>query len=540
MKIDLSKAYDTVDWQFVEDLLNGLCFPMRFIHWLLTCLRGSTYFLLLNGRIQGSFKGEKGLRQGDPLSPLVFVLIMEYLSRLLSFYSSKKGFGFHPLCKNMRLTNLCFADDLIIFCKGNVKSVELVNAAFLEFCQATGLASKKRKSHVYFGGVNEEIKSKILELIQMEEGTFPLKYLGVVLRPTKWKASNCGVILDKLSLKLSGWASRNLSFAGRAQLIRSVLLGIRNFWMSLFILPKKIVDAIDKKCRDFLWGMNGNISKLHIPSWEKVCLPKQFGGIGFREGKKWNSAMIAKHVCAISSKQDNLWVKWINSIYLKDEDFWSISANHDFSWYFKKILKIRMMTNNVMLDQAAKGNKFKVSKFYVDLIGPAKSSYATSIWHRFIVPKHRFIFWQIMNEQLLTRDLLSKFLPITSALCTVCEDAMESHNHLFIDCIFTKKVIAGVENWAGILSWPKSFSELQQRCFPTKPDFAEQVLNSVFEATLYHIWRNRNDCLFNAMCLSASCISKSIRNVVKTRIIGFHCTSSKKKDRYAINVVNSW
>ncbi|KAF4355775.1 hypothetical protein F8388_019174 [Cannabis sativa] len=145
-----------------------------------------------------------------------------------------------------------------------------------------------------------------------------------------------------------------------------------------------------------------------------------------------------------------------------------------------------------------------------------------------------------MNEQLLTRDLLSKFLPITSALCTVCEDAMESHNHLFIDCIFTKKVIAGVENWAGILSWPKSFSELQQRCFPTKPDFAEQVLNSVFEATLYHIWRNRNDCLFNAMCLSASCISKSIRNVVKTRIIGFHCTSSKKKDRYAINVVNSW
>uniref|UniRef100_A0A803QIM0 Reverse transcriptase zinc-binding domain-containing protein n=1 Tax=Cannabis sativa TaxID=3483 RepID=A0A803QIM0_CANSA len=135
------------------------------------------------------------------------------------------------------------------------------------------------------------------------------------------------------------------------------------------------------------------------------------------------------------------------------------------------------MTNNVMLNQAAKGNKFKVSKFYVDLIGAAKSSYATSIWHKFIVPKHRFIFWQIINEQLLTRDLLSKFLPITSALCVVCENAMESHNHLFIDCIFTKKVIACVESWAGVLSWPKYFSELQQRCFPAKPDFAEQSFN---------------------------------------------------------------
>uniref|UniRef100_A0A803QIR6 Uncharacterized protein n=1 Tax=Cannabis sativa TaxID=3483 RepID=A0A803QIR6_CANSA len=131
-------------------------------------------------------------------------------------------------------------------------------------------------------------------MMQMEEGSFPLKYLGVHLRPTQWKASDCGVIIDKLNKNLDCWASQNLSFTGRAQLIHSILLGSRNFWMSIFILPYKVTATIDKSCRDFLWGLNGNRSKLHLPSWEKVCLPKKLGGISFCEGRKWNMALMAK------------------------------------------------------------------------------------------------------------------------------------------------------------------------------------------------------------------------------------------------------
>uniref|UniRef100_A0A803QS55 Reverse transcriptase domain-containing protein n=1 Tax=Cannabis sativa TaxID=3483 RepID=A0A803QS55_CANSA len=151
MKIDLSKAYDTVDWCFVDDILKALRFPSKFISWILSCLQGASYSLLLNGRIQGSFKGEKGLRQGDPMSPLLFVLIMEYLSRLLIQSSKMKGFGFHPLCKSLGLVNLCFADDLILFCKGNDKSIQIVKEAFQRFSEATGLSANKAKSTVFFG-----------------------------------------------------------------------------------------------------------------------------------------------------------------------------------------------------------------------------------------------------------------------------------------------------------------------------------------------------------------------------------------------------
>ncbi|XP_062099812.1 uncharacterized protein LOC133805659 [Humulus lupulus] len=278
MKIDLSKAYDTVDWLFVEKLLKSLCFPSKFINWIMICLKG--------------------------------------------------------------------------------------------------LSANKSKSNIFFGGVKDEAKLKILDLMQMDEGTFPLKYLGVHLRPTKWKAADCGVILDKLHKNLNCWASRNLSFAGRAQLIHLVLLGIRNFWMSIFILPSKVTAAIDKCCRDFLWGSRGNRSEFHLPSWEKVCLPKNLGGIGFREGKKWNVAVMAKYIWASSSKQDCLWVKWINSIYLKNHTIWSIPFKQDMSWYFKKLIKVRQSTDYHSLQLAEKGGKFRVKKFYLSMISAQRVIYA--------------------------------------------------------------------------------------------------------------------------------------------------------------------
>ncbi|XP_062076005.1 uncharacterized protein LOC133780148 [Humulus lupulus] len=540
LKIDLSKAYDTVDWHFVEELLKHLCFPSRFIDWILVCLKGTSYNLLMNGRIQGTFKGEKGLRQGDPMSPLLFVLIMEYLTRLLAHCSGKKGFGFHPMCKQLRLTNLCFADDLILFCKGNISSVRGIQEAFKKFCDSTGLSANKSKSQIFFGGVKEIIKVQTLDLVQMDEGSFPLKCLGVHIRPTKWKASDCGVILDKLNKNLNCWASRNLSFAGRAQLIHSVLLGIRNFWMSIFILPYKITAAIDKSCRDFLRGSKGNRSKLHLPSWEKVCLPKKLGGIGFREGKKWNMALMAKFLWATSTKQDCLWVKWINSIYLKEQIIWSVPIKQEMSWYFKKLLRLRQVTDEDSLRQAEKGGNFRIKHFYTSLVNAQSVVYAETMWNKLLVPKHRFIYWQIFNSQLLTRDHLSRFLPISSALCPVCESEIETHSHLFMKCIFSRKVFGEINSWLGCFQWPNSFLELQHWCLVAVRDLKNQILNTVLSASLYFIWRNRNNCIFNSVCSMARCISLEIRKVVKYRVLGLGPLNHSKRDSYLLNVVEGW
>ncbi|XP_062118559.1 uncharacterized protein LOC133832201 [Humulus lupulus] len=314
MKIDLSKAYDSIDWDFLENLLNTYKFPGKFIKWIMVCLRGSSYSILMNGQLYGDFKGGKGLRQGDPISPLLFVLVMGYLTRALHGDAKDKHFRFHPLCKSLNITNLCFADDLLLVCKAHINSIQIMQQVFKSFSSASGLSINQAKSCIYFGGISSVEKEKILCISNMREGQFPLMYLGVPLRPTKWKAMDCDLIISKIRQRLHGWASRNLSYAGHVQLIQSVLLGIRNFWMSIFLLPQKVIKEIDCLCRIFLWGGNGFRSKFHLASWDHVCRPKSYGGLGFKEGVLWNKINLARYVWAISSKQDSLWVKWVNCI----------------------------------------------------------------------------------------------------------------------------------------------------------------------------------------------------------------------------------
>ncbi|XP_062104336.1 uncharacterized protein LOC133815521 [Humulus lupulus] len=460
LKIDLSKAYDMLDWNFLEDILTEFCFPVKFINWVMACLKDPTYLILMNGKVQGEFRGRKGLRQGDPISPLLFVLAMEYCTRLFQQASLDKRFRFHPKCKRLKLVNLCFADDLVIFCKGVNSSVQIIKESFYAFCCASGLTANKDKSQINFGGVADKEITSLIEGLQFSEGQFPLKYLGVPLRTSRWKAGDCSLIIKKIKSKLHTWASRHLSFAGRAQLINSVLLGIRSFWMSIFILPKSVIKEVDRLCRNFLWGVkDGNLqrSKLHFTTWDQVCLPKCMGGLGFKDSCMWNKVLLAKYIWAVSSKLDILWVKWVDSIYLKGQDFWLYRAPQDVSWYWKRLTKLRDDFPAVRLDEAVHHNKLCLKSLYHKLLNKDKVIFANVVWNSLSVPKHRFILWQATLGHLLTRDKLSLcHMDLPSLLCPVCEEDQESHAHLFFECPFSRLVVSQVKNWLGSGIWPSS------------------------------------------------------------------------------------
>lgn len=113
------EGYDSVEWEFVEQMLRALNFPTFFIGLLMECITTPTFSISMNGDQFGFFKGARGLRQGDLLSPLLFTICMEYLSRIIERAQGMEGFKFHALCRRTNLAHLCFADDLLLFCHGD-------------------------------------------------------------------------------------------------------------------------------------------------------------------------------------------------------------------------------------------------------------------------------------------------------------------------------------------------------------------------------------------------------------------------------------
>lgn len=113
--------------------------PEKFIHWIILCISSASFSVQINGELAGYFQSTRGLRQGCSLSPYLFVICMNVLSKMIDEAARKKKIGYHPSCKNMELTQLCFADDLMVFSDGKKRSVEGILEIFDEFDKMTGL-----------------------------------------------------------------------------------------------------------------------------------------------------------------------------------------------------------------------------------------------------------------------------------------------------------------------------------------------------------------------------------------------------------------
>lgn len=120
IKIDLTKAFDSVEWIFLEQVMIELGFPSKFQKWVLACMKTVTYSIIINGEPTEPFQVAKGLRQRDSMSPFLFAIAMEYWSRGLNGLKKEREFKYHPKCAKLGITHLSFADDLLLFARGDL------------------------------------------------------------------------------------------------------------------------------------------------------------------------------------------------------------------------------------------------------------------------------------------------------------------------------------------------------------------------------------------------------------------------------------
>nr|XP_016448846.1 PREDICTED: uncharacterized protein LOC107773929 [Nicotiana tabacum] len=292
MKIDLKKAYDMVRWEIIEEMLKGYGFPMPFIPLIMVCVTKTTFIVKVNGGGFGYFEGKRGLRQEDPMFPLLFVLVMEYLTRVLNKMSDLPDFQFHPMCKSTKLTHLIFADDLMLFCKGNFQSIHGMMEVVNHFSEVSESVANMEKSNIFLAGMDDELKQIILSNTGFSVCTLPMRYLGLPLTSKKWSKVECHQLVEKIIKKINSGYSKQLSYAGRLQVINVVLFAVYNFWGAVFILPQRVIKEVNRKCREYLWGSTEGHRKMALVAWDLICRPKKCGGLNIKGCKLWNMVSV--------------------------------------------------------------------------------------------------------------------------------------------------------------------------------------------------------------------------------------------------------
>ncbi|GJZ95278.1 RNA-directed DNA polymerase, eukaryota, reverse transcriptase zinc-binding domain protein [Tanacetum coccineum] len=219
----------------------------------MTCVSTSAFSLCVNGVSHGYFKGGRCLRQGDPMSPYLFTLFMEIFNLIMfKKIEESQSFKYHFGCKEIKLTNLCFADDILVVCNGDKDSLKVINSALNDFSLVSGLFPNLSKSTIFFGSVNERERSDLLSVLPFWCGKLPMKYLSVHLLEKRLGIKDCQSLVDRVASKVNCWRNINLSYAGRLQLIASVLASMHIYWASVYLLSYGAIREIKKLLKRFL------------------------------------------------------------------------------------------------------------------------------------------------------------------------------------------------------------------------------------------------------------------------------------------------
>ena len=217
LKIDLEKAYDRLEWHFIKDILNLYKFPTKLVKLIMSCISSSSISVLLNGGKLYSFLPFRGIRQGDPLSPYLFIMCMEMLGVLIRKKCEANLWDPMKTSRNgPSFSHLIFTDDLVLFAKVDRKNCCNVRETSDSFCELLGQKVSLHKSKVYFSpNIDPNIWEEMCEILGMNSTHNLGKHLGFPLKLPRLSSQDFNFVIDRVQNKLQGWKSNLLSMAGR-------------------------------------------------------------------------------------------------------------------------------------------------------------------------------------------------------------------------------------------------------------------------------------------------------------------------------------
>ena len=312
-KLDVEKAFDHVNWSSLLQMLERSGFSAKWRQWIFFCLSTIRFSILINDSPCGFFGSSRGLRQVDPLSPLLFVLVMEALGRMLDkavHEGRLSGFSVGNLeGRSLAVSHLLFADGTLIFCDAVLDQILILRMILIWFEAVLGLKINLGKSELVPVGVVHNFDF-LLNVLGCKQGSLPMKYLGLPLGANFKDKTIWNPILEKMKRKLAGWKRLYLSKGGRVTLIKSTLSNLPTYFLSLFPIPASVANQIEKLQRNFLQGGLSDEPKIHLVKWAIVCAPISSGGLGIRKISLVNIALLGKWLWRFVIEKDAVMEMW--------------------------------------------------------------------------------------------------------------------------------------------------------------------------------------------------------------------------------------
>ncbi|KAJ9555268.1 hypothetical protein OSB04_009882 [Centaurea solstitialis] len=533
-KVDFEKAYDSVEWFFLLDCLKKMGFGAKWVSWIEACLKSSSVSVLVNGSPTKEFPMKRGLRQGDPLAPFLFLIIAEGLHILMDNAEKKVVFEGIKVGKlECSVSHLQYADDVIFF--GKWKAANFRNLLNILECfhELSGLKINVRKSKLYGIGVaEEEVRSWALSA-GCGFGKLPFMYLGLPVGASMKRLDHWKAALDKFQKRLDSWKSRFVSFGGRLTLVKSVLGSLPLYYFSMFRAPSGVIKECERvRCRFFWGGGGGGRSEKGEGlgnSWSNII---RVGTILDSKGVDFTRSFVKKLGDGNNTK---MWKeRWLgldrfqdifprlfrlevdNAATVADRGEW-VDGHWRWSWKWRReprgrelgefeALTARLLgiaPNKEVPDKTDwkldSSGSYSVKALRILLDRQEEGLGVVTKWMK-ILPKKVCIFiWRVGLDRIPCRANLDKVgVDLNTLLCPRCGEMVESMDHALVTCSEVKMVWNRVGVW-----WGKNLDTvgsvqdlLNEVSSPSYGDSKEELWLAVKWSFLYLIWRHRNALVF--------------------------------------------
>lgn len=320
VKADMSKVYDRVEWSFLKAMLKKLGFSRSWVDLIMKCVTTVRYQIRVNGQLTEQFCPSRGLRQGDPVSPYLFVICAEGLSALLHAAEREGRISGVKVCPAAPVvSHLFFADDSIIMLKSNQEEADALKEILDIYEQCSGQCINVEKSALMFSNnTSTEARNSVKSNLQIQSENWNAKYLGLPVHVGRSRKQAFTYIKGAMAGRIYGWKERLIAKVGKESLVTAVAQAVPTFAMSCFDLTKSFCHELSALIGNYRWSQQDKENTVHWIGWEKLVKPKAQGGLGFRDMYSFNMAMLSRQAWRLIQNPDTLHARVLKSLLLPD------------------------------------------------------------------------------------------------------------------------------------------------------------------------------------------------------------------------------